>query len=101
VLVKTGKDNGVTRGNKGFKDPAGNDLKRLTGVLKVLEQHLIEKLDTKHKGNIQTENVKFLGGKIVIRSKLTRTRGTKGSRVSIPAEFRNALSGTINTNITW
>ena len=100
VSVRTGNNDGVTRGDNGFRDPAGKSLNKITGVLKVLEQHLIKKLDTKRKGNIQSENVKFLGGTIDLPW-ITRTRGTKGSRVSIPVEFRNVLSGTINTNITW
>lgn len=74
VSVETGKDNGVTQGSKGFKAPTGTNLNRLTGVLKVLEQYLINQLDTKHKGNIQTENVKFIGSKIVVLSKLTRKK---------------------------
>ncbi len=89
------RSGGVQQGKKGFKS-RGQALIRTSGVLKVLELHLIKKLGTLGKGNIHREDVIFKkpGGVINVK------RITGIVRDRFPNQLLSALDSSINT-IRW
>lgn len=89
------RSGGVRQGRKNFKG-AGQALSATSGVLKVLELHLIKALGTLRRGNIQREDVIFKsGGAINIK------RITGSMRDRFPNNILAALDSSIHTDIRW
>lgn len=89
------KSGGVRQGRKNFKG-AGQALSATSGILKVLELHLIKALGTLRRGNVHREDVIFKsGGAINIK------RITGPMRDRFPNKILAALDSPIHTNIRW
>ncbi len=86
---------GVRQGKKGFKG-LGQALIGTSGVLKVLELHLIKELGTLGKGNIHREDVIFKKGGVINVKRITGSM-----RDRFPNKLLTALDSSINTNIRW